>query len=270
MGHARSSKCWGSTGAVRSRPRLPADHRICTGLIGGKEVRTDYGRVVSMASGDANSTRSVERSALRWRRANRFVTCGETRRRLGRRNDRLRADRPRWGRRTLSARCSNARAAVRRSPTTVAAQESEFPLRPKMQMERLGPGGDAGAVFLPRLAGYGWCFRKGDYLNIGIGRTDPTELHRFVDEFCSSPGQIGQVGARFRRGFTGTRTSSTSDSSPSSSTRAYCWLETPRIGLSPERGGNPSRRRIRIAGGRRDLGGKGQLPARKPANRTRG
>lgn len=27
--------------------------------------------------------------------------------------------------------------------------------------------------FCNDMQGYGWCFRKGDYLNIGLGRLDP-------------------------------------------------------------------------------------------------
>jgi flavin-dependent dehydrogenase len=40
--------------------------------------------------------------------------------------------------------------------------------------------------FCPDLRGYGWCFRKGDFLNVGLGRrADPASLkahlHRYVD-----------------------------------------------------------------------------------------
>ncbi|MBI5015611.1 MAG: NAD(P)/FAD-dependent oxidoreductase [Deltaproteobacteria bacterium] len=54
----------------------------------------------------------------------------------------------------------------------VAALEAEF---------RLGPEGRAlcrvdperpELYFLPNLEGYGWCFRKGDTLNVGLGRED--------------------------------------------------------------------------------------------------
>ena len=32
--------------------------------------------------------------------------------------------------------------------------------------------------------GYGWVFRKGDYLNIGLGREDKSKLSSHVKEFC--------------------------------------------------------------------------------------
>jgi len=38
--------------------------------------------------------------------------------------------------------------------------------------------------FCPDLKGYGWCFRKGNYLNIGLGRVDSDQLPKHVDEFC--------------------------------------------------------------------------------------
>jgi flavin-dependent dehydrogenase len=83
----------------------------------------------------------------------------------------------------------------------VAAQEIEFPATP----DELAAGTIEAAVpelfFCPDLAGYGWCFRKGDYLNIGLGRTDreqlATHVRRFVD-FLRSRGKIGcQVPERF-------------------------------------------------------------------------
>ena len=44
----------------------------------------------------------------------------------------------------------------------VAAQEAEFPLDDEAAEACAIEPRDAGAVLLPRLKGYGWCFRKGD------------------------------------------------------------------------------------------------------------
>ena len=70
-----------------------------------------------------------------------------------------------------------------RSESIVAAQEIEFRL----------PAGERGACrieqdvvqfyFCPDLKGYGWCFAKGEYLNIGLGREDSHELSRHVAQF---------------------------------------------------------------------------------------
>ena len=38
--------------------------------------------------------------------------------------------------------------------------------------------------FTPDLVGYGWVFRKGDYLNIGLGREDKSKLSSHVKAFC--------------------------------------------------------------------------------------
>ena len=37
--------------------------------------------------------------------------------------------------------------------------------------------------FCRDMVGYGWVFRKGDYLNVGLGRTDSHEISRHVKEF---------------------------------------------------------------------------------------
>jgi geranylgeranyl reductase family protein len=37
--------------------------------------------------------------------------------------------------------------------------------------------------FCPDLAGYGWCFRKGDYVNVGLGRLDPHALPHATADF---------------------------------------------------------------------------------------
>ncbi len=68
--------------------------------------------------------------------------------------------------------------------TIVAAQEIEFRL----------PGRERGAYrvddevvqfyFCPDLKGYGWCFAKDGYLNIGLGREDPHKLPEHLDGFC--------------------------------------------------------------------------------------
>ncbi|MFO0915009.1 MAG: NAD(P)/FAD-dependent oxidoreductase [Pirellulales bacterium] len=69
----------------------------------------------------------------------------------------------------------------RHRTTCVVAQECEF------QFEPLLDGGAELDVpllyFCQDLAGYGWCFRKGSYWNIGLGRTDPAGLPRHVVEF---------------------------------------------------------------------------------------
>ena len=68
--------------------------------------------------------------------------------------------------------------------TVVAAKEIEFPLAPGQRAEcPLDP--ETPELFFCRdLAGYGWCVRKGDYLNIGLGREDNRGLSERLDAFC--------------------------------------------------------------------------------------
>jgi menaquinone-9 beta-reductase len=48
--------------------------------------------------------------------------------------------------------------------------------------------------FCADLKGYGWCFRKGDYLNIGLGRVDAEQLSSRVAEFCDFLRRRGKLG----------------------------------------------------------------------------
>lgn len=98
------------------------------------------------------------------------------------------------------ARALGARQGARLS--VIAAQEVEFEASP----EALRKGGVCGEVpelfFCRDLQGYAWCFRKGNFLNIGLGRLDAHELSSHVAEFCKwlrKRGKIrGEIPARFR------------------------------------------------------------------------
>jgi hypothetical protein len=65
----------------------------------------------------------------------------------------------------------------------VLAREIEYPLtaeaRERCRIEAERPE----LYFCRDLEGYGWCFRKGDFLNVGLGRRDPRTLGRHVDAF---------------------------------------------------------------------------------------
>jgi geranylgeranyl reductase family protein len=66
----------------------------------------------------------------------------------------------------------------------VAAQEIEFPLDARQQAECPVAGNRPELYFCRDLLGYGWCFRKGDYLNVGLGREDRHHLTEHVTAFC--------------------------------------------------------------------------------------
>lgn len=78
-----------------------------------------------------------------------------------------------------------------RSRALVAAQEIEF---------RLGPGAETPVAadtpelyFCRDLKGYGWCVRKGDWLNVGLGREDPRGLKDRVEDFVAALHRDGRI-----------------------------------------------------------------------------
>jgi len=66
----------------------------------------------------------------------------------------------------------------------VAAQEIEFLLDDRQQAECRVEGHRPELYFCRDLMGYGWCFRKGSYLNVGLGREDRERLPEHVAAFC--------------------------------------------------------------------------------------
>ncbi len=69
------------------------------------------------------------------------------------------------------------------SETIVAAQEIEFPLSAEERGKYAIDSDVVQLYFSPDLKGYGWCFPKGDYLNIGLGREDNHRLPEHVEQF---------------------------------------------------------------------------------------
>lgn len=68
----------------------------------------------------------------------------------------------------------------------VVAQESEFMMDAR-QREACRIRGDTPELyFCGDLQGYGWCFRKGDVLNVGLGRADRHRLSEHVSAFIKS------------------------------------------------------------------------------------
>ncbi len=87
-----------------------------------------------------------------------------------------------------------------RSETVVAAQEIEFEID-RRQRDQFHIQGEVPELFFcPDLKGYGWCFRKGDFINIGLGREDNQHLSRHVAEFSDflmARGKIPDISDRF-------------------------------------------------------------------------
>jgi len=87
--------------------------------------------------------------------------------------------------------------------SVVAAQEIEF-APPAADLKRCSARGEVPELyFCPDLKGYGWCFRKGNYLNIGLGRTDGERISEHVAEFCEFLREIGSVTCEIPKKFHG-------------------------------------------------------------------
>ena len=89
------------------------------------------------------------------------------------------------------------------SEPIVAAQEAEFPLsREQEQVCRVEP--EVPELFFTRdLKGYGWVFRKGAYINIGLGRQDTHQLSDHVAQFVNFLERRGTIPAGLPAKFRG-------------------------------------------------------------------
>ncbi len=86
--------------------------------------------------------------------------------------------------------------------TVVAAKEVEFEMTPDQALRCAARGDTPELWFCPDLKGYAWVFRKGHYLNIGLGREDNHKLgdhlHRFVADMKSSGRIPDDLPTRFK------------------------------------------------------------------------
>lgn len=164
-----------------------------TGLIGRDEVGTDYGRVVSYG------IRRCEFDHFLLERAGAECILGEA-------VTDLRRDRDTWivNDRIRAAVivgagghfCPVARALGGREGdqiVTVAAQELEFAIQPNQESQIHLRGEIPELFFCQDLAGYGWCFRKGNYLNVGLGRLNSPGVSAHVQSFCQFLRDRGKV-----------------------------------------------------------------------------
>ena len=75
----------------------------------------------------------------------------------------------------------------------VAAKEIEFEMN-SQQIADCRVRADTPELYFCRdLKGYGWCFRKGDYLNIGLGREGNQGLAEQLADFCDFLRQRGRI-----------------------------------------------------------------------------
>lgn len=77
--------------------------------------------------------------------------------------------------------------------SVIAAKEVEFVMDASQAQQCALQGDTPELYFCEDLAGYGWCFRKGSYLNIGLGREDKHRLSEHLDAFCDFLRQAGRI-----------------------------------------------------------------------------
>jgi flavin-dependent dehydrogenase len=80
-------------------------------------------------------------------------------------------------------------------PTTVVAREIEFEMSPDQQRACSTRPDLPALTFTRDLRGYGWVVRKGDWLNVGLGRQDAQAFPRRVEEFLDWLTATGRVPA---------------------------------------------------------------------------
>ena len=85
----------------------------------------------------------------------------------------------------------------------VTAKEIEFAMTPAQQSACAARGERPELWFCDDLRGYGWIFRKGEYLNIGLGREDNRHLGGHLDAFVSQMQKTGRLPADLPRRYKG-------------------------------------------------------------------
>ncbi len=162
------------------------------GRIGGPSVRCDYGRTVSYGI----LRRQFDDYLLR--RCKARLALGETVASIERNGGSWIVNGQYQAAVLVAAGghfCPVARllgSAVPRGPA-IAAQEMEIELSPVQEAAcRVAPEAPE-LYFCDDLLGYGWCFRKGNHLNVGLGRVDPQQLPQRVSDFYAWLKQKGRL-----------------------------------------------------------------------------
>lgn len=183
--------------------------RFITGMIDGPEVETDYHQTVSFG------IRRCEFDDYLLRRSN-------ARRRLGMPFRTLKRDGSDWifngeirspivvgaaghfcpvGRQFSVDRHS--RQSGKDGQPTVLAQETEFEMTDEQRRNCSVMPDRPELFFCPDLKGYGWIFRKGNFINIGMGREGEPHLSTCVQNFVQNMITRGKIPANLDEQFHG-------------------------------------------------------------------
>ena len=218
--------------STRRRPDVPADHRISrrADRRPRRRRRRRYGRPVSFGIRRCEFDHYLlQRSGARLRARRRRSTSI---RRDGAAVDRQRRDPRRrcWSAPAVtSVRWRDRSTARPIAAPVVVAQEAEFPIDPRDAAAFAIDGETPELYFCRDLKGYGWCFRKEDYLNVGLGRLDRRSLparDRRVRRVSRGAGARSRRHASWR--WRGHAYAVYGPSLAASSTTACCWSATRR------------------------------------------
>ncbi len=164
-----------------------------TGLINGRNVETRYASTVSYG------IRRCEFDNYLLRRSGARLRQGEALKSLRREGDQWVANDAVAAPIIIGAGghfCPVARfigAQLGAGEPAITAKEIEFRMDPA-QSEDCGVQEDMPELYFCRdLKGYGWCFRKGSYLNIGLGREGNHRLAEHLQHFCDFLKQEGRI-----------------------------------------------------------------------------
>lgn len=191
------------TAEYQSQRILQPITSFLTGLIDGREVETNYGQTVSYG------IRRCEFDDYLLRRSSARLMLGESFQSVRRDgtdwivNDRIRARVivGAGGHFCPVAKYLQTQAVGQTGVTHVAtpdlpvvvAQEVEFEMTAEQRVRCTVQAERPELFFCPDLKGYGWVFRKRDYLNIGLGREGESHLSTHVAEFVEFLKRRGKV-----------------------------------------------------------------------------
>jgi menaquinone-9 beta-reductase len=167
-------------------------HGFRISLMGGREMETDYGKPISYGIRrcefddfllercgarirQGTPLTSLERSGEHW------IVNGQFRTRLV------------VGAGGHFCPVARYRGANARNETSVATQETEFQMSESQSKQCSIRPELPELYFCPDMKGYGWCVRKNNFLNVGLGRLDPHALPEHVAAFVDFLKKSGKI-----------------------------------------------------------------------------
>jgi geranylgeranyl reductase family protein len=190
-------------GAYGEERTLQPIRGFCVSRMGDRESAIDFGRVVSFG------IRRCEFDDYLLTRSGARLRLGEPLRTIERTSEGWRINGEIEARIVVGAGghfCPVARAlapSLTHAEPIIAAQEVELALEDDASECRAVRPEVQHLFFTRDLVGYGWVVRKGDYLNVGLGRRDSQALSSHVAELVGFLAERGRIPRSFRARFRG-------------------------------------------------------------------